>query len=228
MNVFVTGGTGYMGRRLIPLLVQRGHKVTALVRPGSEGRLPARNASHSDAGGPNETRRVVADPLAMNSYTESIRSCDTFVHLIGVPHPSPAKARQFREIDLVSAKVAVPSATAAGIKHFIYLSVAQPASLMKDFIAVRAQGEEMIRRSGMSATFLRPWYVLGPGHRWPYFLLPIYALLGCFPATRESARRLGLVTIKQMISALVWAVENPATGIRIVDVPQIRATCRLE
>ncbi|MGZ5022103.1 MAG: SDR family oxidoreductase, partial [Chthoniobacterales bacterium] len=161
MNVFVTGGTGYMGRRLIPLLVQRGHKVTALVRPGSEGRLPARNASHSDAGGPNETRRVVADPLAMNSYTESIRGCDTFVHLIGVPHPSPAKARQFREIDLVSAKVAVPSATAAGIKHFIYLSVAQPASLMKDFIAVRAQGEEMIRRSGMSATFLRPWYVLG-------------------------------------------------------------------
>ncbi|MGZ5003257.1 MAG: epimerase, partial [Chthoniobacterales bacterium] len=188
----------------------------------------ARNASHSDAGGPNETRRVVADPLAMNSYTESIRGCDTFVHLIGVPHPSPAKARQFREIDLVSAKVAVPSATAAGIKHFIYLSVAQPASLMKDFIAVRAQGEEMIRRSGMSATFLRPWYVLGPGHRWPYFLLPIYALLGCFPATRESARRLGLVTIKQMISALVWSVENPATGIRIVDVPQIRATCRLE
>ncbi|MGZ5002324.1 MAG: NAD-dependent epimerase/dehydratase family protein, partial [Chthoniobacterales bacterium] len=79
MNVFVTGGTGYMGRRLIPLLVQRGHKVTALVRPGSEGRLPARNASHSDAGGPNETRRVVADPLAMNSYTESIRGCDTFV-----------------------------------------------------------------------------------------------------------------------------------------------------
>ena len=35
-RVFVTGGTGYIGSRLIPILAQRGHEVMALVRPGSE------------------------------------------------------------------------------------------------------------------------------------------------------------------------------------------------
>jgi hypothetical protein len=43
------------------------------------------------------------------------------------------------------------------------------------------------------------------------------------PSARESARRLGLVTIGQMLATLVGAVENPAVGIRILDVPQIRS-----
>jgi hypothetical protein len=43
------------------------------------------------------------------------------------------------------------------------------------------------------------------------------------PSTRDSARRLGLVTIDQMLAALVNAVENPAAGIHVIEVPQIRA-----
>ena len=39
-DVFLTGGTGYMGQRLIPTLMARGHRVRALVRPGSERKLP--------------------------------------------------------------------------------------------------------------------------------------------------------------------------------------------
>ena len=64
------------------------------------------------------------------------------------------------------------------------------------------------------------------GHRWPYFLLPGYWLLEKLPPTREGARRLGLVTLAQMVSALVRAAEDPARGIRIVDVPGIRAAER--
>jgi uncharacterized protein YbjT (DUF2867 family) len=210
MKVFVTGGTGYIGSRLIPLLVQRGHEIKALVRAGSERKLPA------------GTTPVLADPLRMDSYTEQVRGADAFVHLIGVPHPSPAKAKEFREIDLVSAQVAVKAAQAAGIRHFIYLSVAHPAPMMHAFIVVRSEGERMIRESGMAATFVRPWYVLGPGHRWAYVLLPFYWICERLPATGESARRLGLVTIAQMLDTLVWAVENPAEDIRILDVPKIR------
>ena len=41
------------------------------------------------------------------------------------------------------------------------------------------------------------------------------------PATKSSAQRLGLVTLAQMVTALVDAVEHPAAA-RIVEVPQIR------
>jgi len=210
-SVFITGGTGYMGSRLIPLLAQRGHSVKALVRPGSEDRLPPGAA------------KIPGDALRLDSYTAQIPPCDTFVHLIGVAHPSPAKSRQFREIDLISIQVAVPAAVAAGVKHFVYLSIAHPAPMMKEYIAVRSEGEAVLRASGMKATFLRPWYVLGPGHRWPCLLVPFYRLCEHLPATREGARRLGLVTLPQMIQALLWAVENPPDEIQILDVPRIRA-----
>ena len=93
---------------------------------------------------------------------------------------------------------------------------------MKFYVAVRAEVEQMIRESGLNATILRPWYVLGPGRRWPLFLKPMYWVMEQIPATRESARRLGLVTKEQMVGALVRSVENPAQGIRILGVQEIR------
>jgi nucleoside-diphosphate-sugar epimerase len=209
-SICITGGTGYIGSRLIPLLAKRGHRLTAIIRPGSEKRIVG------------DVSIVTADPLTEDSYTDSIRGCDTFIHLIGVPHPSPAKAAQFRAIDLPSIRVAVKAARGAGVRHFIYLSVAQPAPMMEDFIAVRAEGEALLRASGMNATFVRPWYVLGPRHWWPYAILPFYKIAELLPPTRESARRLGLISMSQMLTALVWAVDHPPNGVRIVDVPRIR------
>jgi uncharacterized protein YbjT (DUF2867 family) len=142
--------------------------------------------------------------------------------LVGVSHPSPSKAAQFRSIDLVAARESVSAAAGGGIKHFIYVSVAQPAPVMKVYQAVRAEGEKMIQDSGLDATILRPWYILGPGHRWPYAIAPIYWFLERLPATRATARRLGLITLDQMVTALLWAVENPSRGVTILDVPAIK------
>ena len=68
--------------------------------------------------------------------------------------------------------------------------------------------------------------MLGPGHRWPYFLIPFYKLMELLPSTRAGATRLGLVTLDQMSQALLHAVENPAQGVRIVEVPEIRVPGR--
>ena len=97
---------------------------------------------------------------------------------------------------------------------------------MKAYIAVRAECETAIVAAGLNATILRPWYVLGPGHRWPYAILPVYWVLEKLPNTKESAERLGLITIGQMLNALVWAIENPPSGVEILDVPKIRELSR--
>jgi hypothetical protein len=51
----------------------------------------------------------------------------------------------------------------------------------------------------------------------------MYKLMELFPQTREGATRLGLVTLEQMTQALLRAVETPAQGLRIVQVPEIRS-----
>ncbi len=182
----------------------------ALARQGSEGKLPA------------GCEVIVGDALNATTYRDHVAPSDTFVHLIGVAHPGPGKKQQFQDIDLKSIECAVDAASFAGIRHFVYVSVAHPAPMMHDYIEVRTRGEQLIRNAGCNATILRPWYVLGPGHRWPYALLPFYWLFQALPATREGATRLGLVTHRKMVLALALAVNEPAEGVRIVDVPGIR------
>ncbi len=210
MHVFVTGGTGYIGSRLIPELLARGHRVAALTRPRSAHRLAP------------GCRIVIGDALNAPSYAQQIDGADTLVHLVGVAHPGPAKAMEFRTVDLASARAALSAAMEAKVKHLLYLSVAQPAPVMRAYVEARAKAETLIRASGIAASFLRPWYVLGPGHRWPLLLLPAYRLFEYLPLTRHTIRRFGLVDIEQMTRALVRAVEDPPPGVRIWEVPEIR------
>jgi hypothetical protein len=72
---------------------------------------------------------------------------------------------------------------------------------------------------------VRPWYVLGLGHWWPLILVPFYRIAEWIPSACATARRLGLVTLEQMVRALVEAVEHPLPpgDVRIVEVPGIRA-----
>jgi len=185
--------------------------VHALVRRGSESRLPA------------HARPVLGDALDAGSFASAIPAGATVVHLVGTPHPNPAKAAQFRSVDLASIRATAMAAQQAAARHLVYVSVAHPAPVMRAYIEARMEGERLVKASGLPATILRPWYVLGPGHRWPYLLMPLYVALRWLPATRGGAERLGLVTRRAMVAALVNAIETPpATGVRIVEVPEIR------
>jgi uncharacterized protein YbjT (DUF2867 family) len=212
LDILVTGGTGYIGQNLIPLLLTRGHRVRVLARVESEKRVP---------GG---AEPVIGDALSEDSVAAALRPGDTLIHLVGTPHPSPSKAEQFQKIDLVSIRASVSAARRIKPAQLVYVSVAQPAPILQAYLWVRALGESMIREAGLTATIVRPWYVLGPGRRWPKLIVPLYKLAELFPATRATAERLELVTIEQFVNAMVSAAENPPPGgqQRIVDVPAIK------
>lgn len=210
IDVFITGGSGVIGRALIEGLLQKNISVDALSRPGSEKKFPAGCKVHT------------GDPLNAASYAAHLKPHHTFVQLVGISHPNPLKKNQFRAVDFVSASGSVEAAKKAGIQHFVYLSVAQPAPIMQSYIRVRQEIEQKIRDSGMNATIVRPWYVLGPGRRWPMLIQPLYWLLERFEKTRSSAQRLGFVSLDQMTAALVNAVKTPPHGIRVWEVPDIR------
>jgi nucleoside-diphosphate-sugar epimerase len=211
-DILVTGGTGYLGRPLIEALAARGHRVHAIARAGSLARVPTTATT------------IEGDVLDAHDVQRACPPRATIVHLVGTPHPSPSKAALFRTVDLASILATVAAARAAQVAHLIYVSVAQPAPVMRAYVEARAQGEAAVAHAGLTATILRPWYVLGPRHRWPIALVPFVKLAEWLPPTREAARRLGFVTLPQMTAALVSTVEAPppAGSRRTLDVPAIR------
>ncbi len=114
-RVFITGGTGYVGRRLVRALLELGYDVRVLTRQESSVRVPAGAAA------------VVGNALDAASFQDELNPGDTLVHLVGTPHPSPSKAAEFRRVDLPSILASVAAARHAGAAHVVYVSVAQPA-----------------------------------------------------------------------------------------------------
>jgi uncharacterized protein YbjT (DUF2867 family) len=196
---------------LVPALVGRGHAVRALARAGSLARVPQGAVP------------VVGDVFDPASWRGSLGDARTLVHLVGVRKPAPWMARQFRDIDLASVRAMLAAIRGSSIRHVVYLSVAQPAPVMRAYIAARREAEILIRAEEYATTILRPWYVLGPGHHWPHVLRPLYALCERLPATRDTALRTGLLRLPEVVQALVWAVEHAPSRVRVLDVPRLRA-----
>lgn len=210
-TIFITGGTGYIGKRLIRQLIARGHRVIALARKGSEHKVP------------EGAIVITGDPFDANSFQDRVPKDSVWVQLLGVSHPSPSKAQQFREIDLRSVKTTADAAVHAKAVHFIYVSVAMaPSKLMHAYQQVRQKGEQYCLDKKLNCTFIRPWYVLGPGHWWPILLLPLYGLAEIVPSWKQKARSMALVTIRQMLASLINAIEGPVRLLRIVEVKDIR------
>jgi uncharacterized protein YbjT (DUF2867 family) len=210
--VFITGGTGYIGKRLIKILLADGYHVTALAREQSVKKLP------------EGCKVVIGNPFDTATYARSIPAGCVFVHMLGVSHPGPKKKELFYSIDLASLKASVEAAKRANVKHFVYISVAQsPTKVMADYQEARRQGEEAVLSSGLTSTFIRPWYVVGPRHYWPLLFQPVFKLLEIIPSTSAKAKSLALVSLKQMLNALEHTVLNePGKKNQIIEVSDIR------
>ena len=78
------------------------------------------------------------------------------------------------------------------------------------------------KAKGLKCTFIRPWYVVGPGHYWPVLLLPLYGIAELIPAWRQKARGMALVTIRQMLRSLSAAIEADPQPLRIIEINKIR------
>jgi uncharacterized protein YbjT (DUF2867 family) len=210
-SIFITGGTGYIGGYLIAQLIAKGYHVKALVRNQSAHKLPA------------GVEIIKGDALNAASYQHHISPCQMMIHLVGVSHPSPAKKAQFYSIDLVAAQQAALAARHAMVSEFVMMSVAQESTkIMADYQQARAQAESYVNDLLPNTLFVRPWYVVGPGHYWPLLLTPIYKILSWLPFTQRKANALALVTINQLIAAMVDSIEKPAKGHYTLEISEIK------
>src|SRR5262245_47459064 len=128
-EIFVAGGTGYLGKALLPLLVERGHRVLALARSSSAAKVPA------------GCEVVPGDALDASTYAARVPRNATFLHLVGVSHPAPWKADLFEKVDAASIRATLAAVAQANAAHLVYLSVAQPAPVMRAYIDVRSRCE---------------------------------------------------------------------------------------
>ncbi len=153
--ILVTGATGYVGGRLIPALLERGHRVRAMGR--SAAKLGCRPwAQHP------RVEIIEGDVLDAESLEAAAAGCEVAYYLV---HSMIAQKDRFAEADRTAARNMVAAAEAAGLKRIIYLgglAEARHGKLSKH-LSSRIEVAEILQSGRVPTTDLRAPMILGSG-----------------------------------------------------------------
>ncbi len=237
MNIFIAGGTGAIGRYLVPLLVAAGHKVVALSRSvdsgsplASMGALPVFGDVYDQA----QLARLVAESEA----ELVIQQLTAFGTKTGNPYAETMRVR------IEGTRSLIAAARAAGVRRFIAQSISfvcsplgtgltdeetplyldAPSPIRAFVESVASLEQQTIDAKGMSGTVLRYGWLYGPGTSWdPSGFIPRAIREGTYPIVGSGAGTYSFISLRDAAAATVSVLAHDAAGIyNIVDDSPVR------
>ncbi len=156
-RIFITGGTGFLGYRVIRALLDEEAEITALVRPGAEEKIGALRG---------HVQWVQGDVWNPGSLRGRARGHQVVIHLVGGIKPEPKRGLTFRHLNFVSARNVAQMAVSDGVPHLILLSSAfKPPGVQAGYIDSKREAEDYLRKTGLNWTIIRAPPLYTPGQR---------------------------------------------------------------
>src|SRR5258706_6354744 len=155
MNVFITGGTGFVGREIVRRLYAHGDSVRLLVRnplsPTVRQLVP--HYAHELKTG---------DVQDAETLRAAIEGCDAVIHLVGIIRE--VGTQTFENVHARGTQNVIAAAQRAGVKRFVYMSaLGTRANAVSRYHQTKWAAEEIVRGSGLDWTIFRPSIIYGPG-----------------------------------------------------------------
>lgn len=153
MKILLTGANGYIGKRLLPLLLEQGHEVICCVR----------DANRFPKGGPYDHPKITLfeiDFLKDMSFDESLRSIAAAYYLI---HSMSDTSEDFSELEQTAASNFVSLADQTKASQIIYLGGITNENQLSKHLASRKRVDEVLRTSRVPVTSLKAGIIVGSG-----------------------------------------------------------------
>ena len=227
-EVFVTGGSGFVGSAVIRELLARNDTIRALTHRGKV------------VAGGERVRSIPADVFDSAALCRGMQGCDAVIHIIGIIMENPSRGMTFERVHFEGMKSVVDAAKAAGVKRYIHMSaLGTRAGARSDYHKTKFKAEQYVRASGLDWTIFRPSLIHGPGgefmrleaawarHQKPPFLFMPYFGRGILGM--GGAGKLQPVFVNDVARAFVDAMKNPRTigevypigGSQVITWPQM-------
>jgi uncharacterized protein YbjT (DUF2867 family) len=206
-TVLVTGATGYVGGRLVPLLLEKGYHVRCLARD------PAHLSGRPWSDVVETVQGDVLDPASLPDAVEGIEVAYYLIHSLG------AGKDRFAKRDLQAAENFGRAAREAGVKRIIYLGGLKPSDGDPSLhLKSRLETGETLRRSGVPVTEFRAAVIIGSGslsfeliryltERVPVMICPRWVETCTQP-----------IAVRDVLDYLAAALETPDSTGRIIDI----------
>ncbi len=214
MRVFVTGGSGYIGRIIIERLIDNGHEVIALNHSGSKRSFQF--ALFSD-----KIRLVDGDIQNSGTLKVLMKNAEAVIHLVGIIRENKRQLITMDRIHVEGTKNVLAAAQACGVRRFLHMSAlgARP-NAGTAYHRTKWEAELYVRSANIPFTIFRPSVIFGAGGPGPNFLselLPIIRNSPFIPIFGDGEYLLQPVSIETVAQAFVQALTSKAAEDQIYE-----------
>ncbi|HSL88253.1 MAG TPA: NAD(P)H-binding protein, partial [Ignavibacteriaceae bacterium] len=151
MRILLTGATGYIGKRLLPVLLEQGHEVICCVR--NKNRIPNEGIyKHS------KISFYEVDFLKEAKFIYQVRNIDAAYYLI---HSMSSNVKDFESLEETSANNFVKLVKQTSAKQIIYLGGITNEEKLSKHLASRKNVEEILKRADIPLTVLKAGIIVG-------------------------------------------------------------------
>ncbi len=204
-KILLTGATGYVGGRLLPLLESRGYAVRCMTR------RPEALAGHVA----ETTETVQGDVLDAESVSAALDGIDTafyFVHSMG-------STADFEEQDRQAALNFTEAARRAGVRRIIYLGgLGNRDKQLSKHLRSRQETGDVLRSSGVQVIELRASIVIGSGSLSFEMIRALVERLPVMICPKWVRVRAQPIAIEDVLAYLLEAVELPPQDSKIYEI----------
>ncbi|MEU1483994.1 SDR family oxidoreductase [Streptomyces sp. NPDC005752] len=209
LRCLVTGATGYIGGRLVPELLEAGHRVRCLAR------TPEKLRDYPWAA---EAEVAKGDVTDAESVGAAMRDVDVAYYLVHALAAGPGFERTDRE----AARIFGEQAKAAGVRRIVYLGGLTPADVpeheLSPHLRSRAEVGNILLDSGVPTTALRAAVIIGSGSASFEMLRYLTERLPVMVTPSWVSTRIQPIAVRDVLRYLVGSARMPSEVNRTFDI----------
>lgn len=203
--ILVTGGSGFIGRRVVSRLTEGGNSVRVL----------ARGQRRADQ--PSGVEVVRGDVVSAEGLSEAMSEVEKVVHLVAIIRESGSQT--FEAVIRQGTERLVEAAKVAGVKKFVYVSaIGAQDDPYYPYLHAKWAAERAVALSGLKYTILRPSIIFGEGDEFINALAGLVRYNPVVPVAGDGKAKFQPLRVEDLVTCIVACLDEEAHGGQTLEV----------